>query len=288
MLVRSSTTIFQRPTFSSFSWLIQTPCSIRHFATTNSKLSPVKLAYKEITKPSPLTEAKSKPIVILHGLFGSKQNWGALSKAMATRLNTEVFTVDLRNHGESGHSQEHDYPNMAKDVTCFLKERNLQSPIIIGHSMGGKVAMYLALNHTPLDRVVVVDMAPVKVELSREFAGFIAVMKDIRDAHVKKQSEADNIMKKTVPDISVRQFLLTNLKKDASKDEYNFRVPIDILGDSLKNLGKFDFVPGKDRYDGKILFIKGNKSGYIRDEHTELIKTFFPHARIEGLDAGHW
>ncbi|KAF8983084.1 hypothetical protein BGZ46_010903, partial [Entomortierella lignicola] len=200
MLTRSATSLFQRTTFLN-SQFKRAQWSTRYLATasTSNPLSPVALAFKENPKPSPQNEAKSQPIVILHGLFGSKQNWGSLSKSIASRLNTRVFTVDLRNHGESGHSQEHDYTNMANDVTCFLKEQNLDKPIVIGHSMGGKVAMYLALNHTPVDRVVVVDMAPVKVKLSSEFAVYVDVMKDIQKAHVKKQSEADSIMKKSVP-----------------------------------------------------------------------------------------
>ncbi|KAG0047347.1 hypothetical protein BGZ83_007571, partial [Gryganskiella cystojenkinii] len=134
----------------------------------------------------------------MHGLFGSKQNWKALSKAMATRLNTRVITLDLRNHGESGHSTEHDYPNMANDVVNFMKEQSLENPIVIGHSMGGKVAMNLALKHTPLDRLIVVDMAPVKVKLSAEFAKYVVSMNEIQAARVKKQSEADTIMRNTV------------------------------------------------------------------------------------------
>lgn len=81
--------------------------------------------------------------------------------------------------------------------------------------------------------------------------------------------------------------MLTNLKKD-TQEGYDFRIPIDILGGKLENLGQFDFVAGQDKYEGKILIIKGNKSGYVRDKDTELIKTFFPQVRIEGLEAGHW
>ncbi|KAF9354867.1 hypothetical protein BGX26_007252 [Mortierella sp. AD094] len=137
MLARS---LFQRPHSLPYNHLVCAQWSTRYLTTASNpskSLSPVALAYKENPKPSPQNEAKSRPIVILHGLFGSKQNWGALSKAMASRLNTRVFAVDLRNHGESGHSQDHDYPNMANDVACFLKEQNLEKPIVIGHSMYG-------------------------------------------------------------------------------------------------------------------------------------------------------
>ncbi|KAI1314829.1 hypothetical protein EDD11_001654 [Mortierella claussenii] len=177
---------------------------------------------------------------------------------------------------------------MANDVVHFLKEHKLEKPIIIGHSMGGKVAMNLALKHTPMDRLIVVDMAPVKVKLSPEFAKYVISMKEIQQAHVKKQSEADTIMKKIVSDLGVRQFLLTNLKRDATGDGYSFRVPIETLGNSLEKLGRFDFIPGQDKYEGKVLFIKGNKSDYIREKEVELIHSFFPKARIEGLETGHW
>ncbi|KAF9363384.1 hypothetical protein BGX34_004291 [Mortierella sp. NVP85] len=148
--------------------------------------------------------------------------------------------------------------------------------------------MTLALKHTSLDRLVVVDMAPVKVKLASEFANYVAIMKEIQKARVKKQSEADTMMKKGVDDLGVRQFLLTNLKKNTGGDGYSFRVPLDVLGDSLENLGEFDFVPGEVKYDGKALFIKGNKSNYVRSNEEALIKEFFPKARIEGLEAGHW
>ncbi|KAF9284371.1 hypothetical protein BGZ68_004713 [Mortierella alpina] len=253
-----------------------------------SSIHAVPLSFTDIPQPLPQIQARSQPILIMHGLFGSKQNWKALSKAMATRLNTRVLTVDLRNHGDSGHSQEHDYLHMAHDVDRFMKEHSLERPIVIGHSMGGKVAMTLALKHTPVDRIVVVDMAPVKVKLSSEFAKYVKAMKVIQEANVKKQSEADAILKDTVVDIGVRQFLLTNLKRDAHGDGYSFRVPIETLGDSLEKLGQFDFVPGQDKFEGKTLFIKGNKSGYIREKELDAIRTFFPKARVEGLDTGHW
>ncbi|KAG0378897.1 hypothetical protein BGX24_002452 [Mortierella sp. AD032] len=249
---------------------------------------PVSLSFTDTPKPSPNEDAKSQPIVVMHGLFGSKQNWKALSKAMAHRLNTRVLTVDLRNHGESGHSEEHDYTNMANDVVHFLKEQELEKPIIIGHSMGGKVAMNLALKQAPIDRMVVVDMAPVKVKLSTEFAKYVGSMKEIQNAYVKKQSEADTIMKKTVADLGVRQFLLTNLKRDATGDGYSFRIPFETLGGSLEKLGQFDFVPGVDKFDGKAMFIRGIRSKYIEEKEMDAIRSFFPQARIESLNTGHW
>ncbi|KAF9898998.1 hypothetical protein BX616_003381 [Lobosporangium transversale] len=260
----------------------------RPFSTSTNLSSPVTLSFADVPKPVPQEAAKSQPIVILHGLFGSKQNWKSLSKAMASRLNTQVIALDLRNHGESGHSQVHDYSHMMIDVAHFLKERNLENPIIIGHSMGGKVAMTIALNQTPIDRLIVVDIAPINAKIPSEFAKYVESLKEIQAARIRRQSEADDILKKAVPDVGVRQFLLTNLKRDTLNDTFNFRVPLETIGNSLSKLGQFDFVPGQAEYSGKALFIKGNKSDYITEKGIELIKSLFPNARIEGLEAGHW
>ncbi|KAG0233166.1 hypothetical protein BGW42_007644 [Actinomortierella wolfii] len=248
----------------------------------------VKLSFNAAPQPHPSQPAKSKPIVVLHGLFGSKQNWKALSKAMASRLNTSVYALDLRNHGESEHHEHHNYASMANDVAHFIKEQNIDRPMVIGHSMGGKVAMTMALNQHPVDRLVVVDMAPVRVRLSSVFQSYVKVMEQIQAANVQKQSEADKIMANTIVDIGVRQFLLTNLKRDPHTGRYAFRIPLATLANSLTNLGMFDFEIGKDRYDGKTLFIKGAKSDYIDDRAEENIRQFFPNSRVESIDAGHW
>ncbi|KAG0283220.1 hypothetical protein BGZ96_012414, partial [Linnemannia gamsii] len=108
--------------------------SLTRSISTGKLTPPVSLSFTDTPKPSPQEQAKAQPIVVMHGLFGSKQNWKALSKAMAQRLNTRVLTVDLRNHGESGHSKEHDYANMANDLVHFLKEQSVEKPIVIGHS----------------------------------------------------------------------------------------------------------------------------------------------------------
>ncbi|KAF9158897.1 hypothetical protein DFQ27_007681 [Actinomortierella ambigua] len=275
------------------STLASTFCRASQWQATRSmstarETAVAKLSFSAVAPPFPSQPAKSKPIVILHGLFGSKQNWKALSKAMASRLNTNVYSLDLRNHGESEHIARHDYPSMAKDVDHFIKEHSIDRPMVIGHSMGGKVAMSLALNQAPIDRLVVVDMAPAPAKLSSVFQSYCKVMEQIQAAKVRKQSEADKMMAQVIDDIGVRQFLLTNLKRDPETGEYSFRIPLATLGQSLKNLGCFEFETTEHRFDGKTLFIKGNRSDYISDNSREAIRQFFPHSRIEGLDAGHW
>ncbi|KAF9977370.1 hypothetical protein BGZ73_006239 [Actinomortierella ambigua] len=256
--------------------------------STAHKAAVAKLSFTAVPQPVPSEPAKSKPIVVLHGLFGSKQNWKALSKAMASRLNTSVYALDLRNHGESEHIAHHDYPSMANDVDHFIKEHGIDRPMVIGHSMGGKVAMTLALNQGSIDRLVVVDMAPAPAKLSSAFQGYVKVMQRIQSANVKKQSEADKMMAEVIDDIGVRQFLLTNLKRDPETGRYLFRIPLGTLDSSLGNLGLFDFETGQHRFDGKTLFIRGTRSDYISENCVEAINHFFPHSRIEGVDAGHW
>ncbi|CAG8766234.1 323_t:CDS:2, partial [Dentiscutata heterogama] len=136
------------------------------------------------------------PLIILHGLFGSKQNWRSLAKVFAQRLNTRVFTLDLRNHGESPHSEVHNYEVMAEDVVTFMNEHQLKRTVVMGHSMGGKVAMTIALMQAPqIDQLVVVDSAPTNAYISDKFNTYVEVMKKIEQAGVMKQSQADEIMK---------------------------------------------------------------------------------------------
>lgn len=159
------------------------------------------------------------PLVILHGLFGSKQNWSSLSKSLSKQLDTDVYALDLRNHGDSPHSDTMDYESMANDVVRWMNEmsgkRKLGKDgkwIVMGHSMGGKVAMEVALRSSgkldhednnqrkvSVERLVVVDMAPVDMILSSAFPKYIDVMQQIEEAGVKKQSEAEHIMKDVIP-----------------------------------------------------------------------------------------
>ncbi|KAL1915274.1 uncharacterized protein VTP21DRAFT_7550 [Calcarisporiella thermophila] len=275
--------------------------SVRLFMRTNSmapryfsskKGSPskveaerVKLAYTKFDAPK--EHQALPPLVIMHGLFGSRQNWKSLAKAFS-RFRT-VYTLDLRNHGESPHSPVHTYEAMGDDVIEFLREQKLEKVAILGHSMGGKVSMTVALKQTPeISQMIVVDMAPIDAGLSPSFSSYVQAMKRVEEARVSKQSMADEILRDYIPEISIRQFLLTNLKKDLGTGEYHFRIPLDILGNSLSELGSFPFLQAHHTFHGPALFIAGSRSDYIRSSMYPTIRTFFPEAVITDIDAGHW
>ncbi|KAI5791467.1 Alpha/Beta hydrolase protein [Pyronema domesticum] len=231
----------------------------------------------------------SPPLVILHGLFGSKQNNRSISKAFAKDLNTSVFALDLRNHGESPHIERHDYEAMSADVEKFLEQHALENTIIMGHSMGAKVAMTLSLRRSDLiSKLISVDNAPTDAILHSSFGHYIRAMQRIEASQVKKQSEADLILQEVEKNIGVRQFLLTNLTKPPGEEFLKFRVPVGILKKALDRVGGFPFHPDEVRCTKPALFVRGTKSHYVPDEVIPLIGRFFPNFTIKDIDAGHW
>ncbi|CAG8826277.1 28413_t:CDS:2, partial [Racocetra persica] len=231
---------------------------IRKYATASDT---VRLSFTQFDPPKLNEMPECSTLIILHGLFGSKQNWRSLAKIFAQRLNTRVFTLDLRNHGESPHSEVHNYEVMAKDVVTFMNEHQLKRTFIMGHSMGGKVAMTMALMQVPqIDQLVIVDSAPIDARMSKEFDTYVEIMKKIEQIGVVKQSQADEIMKSYISDINIRQFLLTNLKKDPESETYKFRIPLDVLGNSLKTLHGFPFDSARHTFHKSTLFVAGTKS----------------------------
>ncbi|GAA6059669.1 hypothetical protein JCM10212_000056 [Sporobolomyces blumeae] len=265
----------------------------RGAAAAQSRLSstasgPVRLAFES---QLPNGESSSKaPLVVLHGLYGSKQNWRSLAKGMAAKLGREVFTLDLRNHGHSPHVRECAYDDLAGDVKAFIEqEQKLDDCVVVGHSMGGKVAMALALGGCDaLSKLVVVDIAPGVGKISPEFQAYLDAMKEIDAAKVHSRKEADSILSKTEPDLGVRQFLLTNLDRAAPSDPYKFRLPLDFLHNAIGEMGAFPYAPGEKIYDRPSLFLKGSRSKYINKRNIPVISQFFPNSRIETLEAGHW
>ncbi|KAF7726621.1 hypothetical protein EC973_008585 [Apophysomyces ossiformis] len=178
---------------------------------------------------------------------------------------------------------------MAGDLLNFLSEHHLDSPVLLGHSMGGKAVMAAALREpSHISKLVVVDMPPVSLGLSSYFSAYIAAMKEIEDFKPRKQSEADKILAKYEPDVGVRSFLLTNLKR-TEDGELKFRVPYNILGNALNAVGSFDV--GLSTYEKPTLFIAGGKSRYYPPflKHADAIREVFPRSRLEVVQgAGHW
>ncbi|KAJ7102658.1 alpha beta-hydrolase [Mycena crocata] len=241
----------------------------------------------QFTSQFPSHNKNSGAIVILHGLFGSSRNWGAHSRTFARNLQRPVYALDLRNHGASVHAKPMTYSAMAADVIHFIQQHSLSDVSLIGHSMGGKVAMTVALNSSlHLSNLIVVDIAPARGELSNEFKDYITAMKKIEAAQVSTRKEASEILHNYEKDPNISAFLLTNLIQHPGASK--FRIPVDLIGESIHELGSFPFTPEEAQWNGRTLFIKGLKSPYINRHNIPLAERFFPAMKLEHLDTNHW
>ncbi|TYJ57736.1 hypothetical protein B9479_001590 [Cryptococcus floricola] len=261
---------------------------------------PVELSYDVVEPSKPSPEAEGQSLVICHGLFGSKQNWRSLAKAFAAQLGMPVYALDLRNHGQSPHASPHSYAAMAADIYHFFQARNLTSGVnLLGHSMGGKAVMALALDNKlngALRTLISVDMSPAKGKISPEFASYTQAMIDIEEAKVRTKQEADKILQNTEPMLPTRQFLLTNtrLSRDGPEPHLVFRIPLQLLSKAIPQIGDFPYKPpppvtdASPEWQGPTLFIKGEHSKYINKHNIPVAEQFFPNMKLEVLETGHW
>jgi pimeloyl-ACP methyl ester carboxylesterase len=234
----------------------------------------VPLAFSEV--------GEGPPLVILHGLFGSARNWRTIAERLADRYH--VYAVDLRNHGESGHADTMTFSEMIDDLREFLDARGLDRPAILGHSVGGKIAMLFALLYGQhLDRVVVVDIAP--FAYAHTYLPEVRAMRGIDAATVESRADAETRLAKAIFDAPLRTFLLQNL---VSRDGgYAWRINLDAIADAMEQLTGFPDVTGLE-YDGPSLFVSGDGSDYVRAGYHAKIRTLFPAAKFTVIPgAGH-
>jgi len=263
-------------------------------------ISPVDLQFERHDPPSDVTpssassENNDRPLVIIHGLFGSKRNWVAITKGFASQLRRPVYALDLRNHGNSPHASPMTYPAMAEDLIHFCKTQGLEEISLMGHSMGGKAAMALALSPSLpknlLRDLIVVDIAPQAMPaLTPQFISYIKAMQKIEESGVQTRKEAEKILLGFEQSPRIRAFLLTNfIPADSKSSKAHFRIPLSILYDSIGPLGDFPFKVGKFKWEGRTLFIKGQTSNYLNKNNLPFLKDFFPQMVIETLNTGHW
>lgn len=235
-------------------------------------------------------EAARPALVFLHGLFGSKTNFNSIAKALAQQTGRRVLTVDARNHGDSPHSPDMSYEAMIQDLQDLLPQLGLVPCVLIGHSMGGKTAMLLALQRPDLvERLVAVDISPVNTTPSSDFPAYMAAMKaiDIPEKVTRSfaRTLADKQLSSIVQDTAVRAFLLTNLVE--ADGRFVWRVNLDALAQHVKEI--MAFPPRQEPYRGPTLFLLGANSDFVQPSHHPEIKRLFPGAQIQTLpDAGHW
>jgi esterase len=223
-----------------------------------------------------------QPLIILHGLFGSCDNWLTVSKPLSEKFH--VYLVDQRNHGRSPHHPVHTYSAMTDDLLEFIEKHQIQNSIVLGHSMGGKTAMHLALNHPKvLEKLIVADISPRYYTPHHQdvIAGLSAIDLDT----LASREEADRIMSAHLPELGVRQFLLKNLYRD-EQSRFSWRMNFEGLVSQIENIGE---ASTGNAFQKPTLFIKGALSRYIQDKDEELIHTLFPHSQTKTIEgAGHW
>lgn len=220
-------------------------------------------------------------LVIAHGLYGSARNWGVIARRLSDQRN--VVAVDMRNHGESPHFPTHTYPDMAADLAGVIE--TLTPPVdLLGHSMGGKAAMQLALTRPHLiGRLIVADIAP--VAYSHDQTRHVQAMAALELSHLTTRAEADAALSASVPDTALRAFFLQSL--DFRHKPPRWRLNLDVLGAEMPKIVGWPGTVG--RFDGPTLFLSGERSSYVLPEHRKTIRALFPKARFARiLDAGHW
>lgn len=224
------------------------------------------------------------PLIVLHGLLGSARNWGSIAAQLGQARH--VLAVDMPNHGASPWSETMDYPFMAREIAALIRARCAGRAAVVGHSMGGKAAMMLALSHPEMvERLVVVDIAP--VGYTHTFAPYIKAMRAAPIATAQRRGDVELAMHGVIDDPRVRAFLMQNL--DGQPGSYRWRPNLAVLGAAMADILAFPRLPEGTAYDGPALFLHGARSDYVLPQHEDVIAALFPQARWQAIEgAGHW
>ena len=230
-----------------------------------------------------IEQGSGPAVVLIHGMFGSLSNLGMLARALVPDY--RVISVDLRNHGDSPHEQLMDLASMAADIVELLDDLNLASAILIGHSLGGKVAMQVALNDAGrVSGLVVIDIAPVTYDKRQDVA--LDALNLLAQNPIESRREADAMISKQIADAPIRAFLLKNLARTPQGD---FSLKLNLASINQNYSSTLVSAPTGQAYEGPTLFLKGEHSAYIQEKHRPLIQQFFPASRLEVVaNTGHW
>lgn len=231
---------------------------------------------------------KGRPLIILHGLFGSGRNWSSIARKLAHSY--RVYALDLPDHGRSPWTDGRlTYPAMAEAVRRWMDAHGIASAHVLGHSMGGKTAMQMALNHAErVDALIVADIAPVQYR-GREHLSFIRAMQAVDLVGCERRAEVEQALVGKIEPEAIRKFLMQNLVNREDGSGLRWQINLDVLGDSMDDLMDFPLEPEMEPYGGPTLFLAGGASDYVQDAHEPVIgRLFLDHAihRIEGT--GHW
>jgi pimeloyl-ACP methyl ester carboxylesterase len=226
---------------------------------------------------------RGRAVILLHGLLGSADNWHPIASRLAEKF--QVFALDQRNHGQSPHCEEMDYPLMAADVDEFMSARGIETAAVVGHSMGGKTAMQFALQFPErVEKLIVADMAPraYAPEHEKMFAALLAL--DLKNFSSRQQIE--DALASEIPSLVLRRFLLKNLGRNAA-GEFFWKINLHGLAENYLQLRKP--ISASKPFVKPALFVRGGKSNYVNPEDEPRIRELFPQAQIQTMaGAAHW
>jgi pimeloyl-ACP methyl ester carboxylesterase len=236
------------------------------------------------------------PLIIVHGLYGSSDNWISVGKALSDQFT--VYLVDQRNHGQSPHSDVHDYPSMRDDLLGFMDSQEIEKAILIGHSMGGKTTMFLSeSNPERIESLIVLDIAPTSYSGTRstQFLNHRSIMEamlGIDFKQVTSREDVDQQLGKSIPSRKIRNFLLKNVYRKTDQSfgwKLNLRALYASLDKVLDGLDASRYSGGEEIAGFPVLFIRGERSDYITDDDLLDIRQIYPMSRVSTLpDSGHW
>ena len=225
------------------------------------------------------------PIIILHGLFGSARNWQSFAQNLSKQF--KVFTLDLRNHGNSPHCAEMNYPLMARDVVQFLDDEQIATARVIGHSMGGKTAMTLAQEFPHrIAHLVIVDIAPIAYE--HNYDELLGKLDSLDLTQITRRADANKLLGEALDDDELRLFLLQNLLVKPG-EVTRWRINLDAIRENINHLVQFTPTTRGSNFNQPVDLIKGAESSYVTEAYYPQIRALFPTVRIHSIEnAGHW
>lgn len=226
----------------------------------------------------------AEPVVFLHGLYGQGKNFSTIAHAISDVATS--YLPDLPNHGQSPWTVEFTLANQAEETAQWISQ-NLHEPVtLVGHSLGGKLAMRIALSHPQLvSRLMVVDIAPAQTDRALSLAPLVAALRNLDLTSIRSRGEADHELGQEIDDDVVRGFLLQNLRRRG--DLWHWQANLDLLGDNLHIISGWEPISGS--WDGPVYWVAGADSGYIQPEHDEVMRGYFPKTQaITIKNSGHW